>query len=157
MTEEPKGGPGRAALHSAAAQIGEQLAGRGRVLRGVVVDAPGAPGGGLTADLAVVAPDARPDDRGRHPGAGVEAVLEAAGPHPAGTARAYALGGIPLYVVVDTAAAVCTVHTAPSADGAYREAERVPFGNDLFLPLGGRTVVLRTDEFPTGPPTPGSV
>jgi hypothetical protein len=62
---------------------------------------------------------------------------------------------VPLYVVIDPAAGVCTVHTAPAPGGVYREAERVPFGNDLFLVLGERTLVLQTDGFPAGPPTPG--
>ncbi|GHF41627.1 hypothetical protein GCM10018790_19130 [Kitasatospora xanthocidica] len=153
---------------SAAGQFGEQPAGHGRVLSGVALDFPAAPGGhapdaaALTPDAAVLAPDltvlapgaVRAAD-GRFGAAAVEAVLEVARPGLAEAGRAYARGGVPLYVVVDPAGAVCTVHTAPSpAAGVYREAERVPFGNDLFLPLGGRTVVLRTDPFPTPFPAP---
>ncbi|WP_051711719.1 Uma2 family endonuclease [Streptomyces sp. NRRL S-350] len=137
-----------AVVLSAAGQFGEQPAGHGRVLSGVLLDFPGAPGG-LAPDLAVLAPDAARGERGRFGAAGVEAVLEVARPGLAEAGRVYAAGGVPLYVVVDPAAAVCTVHTAPSPEGVYREAERVPFGNDLFLPLGGRTAVLRTDVFPT--------
>ncbi|MFF2544244.1 Uma2 family endonuclease [Kitasatospora sp. NPDC058063] len=163
-----------AVVLGAAGQLGEQPAGHGRVLSGVAVDFPGArgapapdsapapapdPGSGsvpvpepgtvLAPDLAVLARDAVRGGRGRFAAAGVEAVLEVARPGLAEAARAYARSGVPLYVVVDPVAAVCTVHTAPSPEGVYREAERVPFGNDLFLPLGGRTVVLRTDDFPT--------
>ncbi|MET8539048.1 Uma2 family endonuclease [Kitasatospora sp. NPDC004799] len=148
----------RAVVLGAAGQLGEQPAGHGRVLSGVAVDFPAAPGGPaarggeepevLAPDLAVLARDAVRGGRGRFAAAAVEAVLEVARPGLAEAARAYARGGVPLYVVVDPAAAVCTVHTAPSPEGVYREAERVPFGNDLFLPLGGRTAVLRTDEFP---------
>ncbi|MFI8456235.1 Uma2 family endonuclease [Kitasatospora sp. NPDC085464] len=151
---------------SAAGQFGEQPAGHGRVLSGVAVDFPAAPGGPdrepavFAPDLAVLAPDAVRGERGRFGAAGVEAVLEVARPGLAEAGRAYARSGVPLYVVVDPAAAVCTVHSAPSPEGVYREAERVPFGNDLFLSLGGRTVVLRTDPFPTPssapPPTPGA-
>ncbi|MFJ2190318.1 Uma2 family endonuclease [Kitasatospora sp. NPDC087861] len=155
MPGMPQDGPRRETVLAAAAQIRDQLAGHGRVLSGAVVVTPAAPGG-LAPDLAVTAPGVEPDGRGRYAGSDVEAVLEVARPHLAETARAYALSGIPLYVMVDPAAAVCLVHTAPSADGAYREAERVPFGNDLFLPLGERTLVLRTEEFPAGPPTPGA-
>ncbi|MFD0396504.1 Uma2 family endonuclease [Kitasatospora sp. NPDC127121] len=145
----------RVVVLDAAAQIEDQLGGHGRVLSGAVTDVPaGAPD--LIPDLTVTAPGAEPDGRGRYAGRDVEAVLEVARPHLAEAALAYARSGIPLYVVVDPAAAACTVHTAPSADGGYREAERVPFGNDLFLPLAGRTLVLRTDEFPAGPPTPGA-
>ncbi|MFJ6616530.1 Uma2 family endonuclease [Kitasatospora sp. NPDC091335] len=155
-----------AVVLGAAGQLGEQPAGHGRVLSGVAVDFPAAPGGPgpeavpapdpavLAPDLAVLAGDAVRGARGRFGAAGVEAVLEVARPGLAEAARAYARSGVPLYVVVDPAAAVCTVHTAPSPEGVYREAERVPFGNDLFLPLGGRTVVLRTDEFPTPAPFP---
>ncbi|MEV7183603.1 Uma2 family endonuclease [Kitasatospora sp. NPDC093102] len=155
-----------AVVLGAAGQLGEQPAGHGRVLSGVAIDFPAAPGGpgrdrpdpgaALAPDLAVLARDAVRGGRGRFGAAGVEAVLEVARPGLAQAARAYARNGVPLYLVVDPAAAVCTVHTAPSPEGVYREAERVPFGNDLFLPLGGRTVVLRTDEFPTPSPTPGA-
>ncbi|MEV7020694.1 Uma2 family endonuclease [Kitasatospora sp. NPDC093558] len=142
---------------AAAVQIGSQLAGHGRVLSQVPIDFPAAPDG-LTPDLAVIAAGAGHNGRGRYDGASVEAVLEVAAPGgghgPA--ARAYAESGVPLYVLVDPAAAVCTVHTAPSPSGVYREAERVPFGNDLFLPLGDRTLVLQTDEFPAERPTPGT-
>ncbi|MFJ7907752.1 Uma2 family endonuclease [Kitasatospora sp. NPDC096204] len=147
-----------AVVLGAAGQLGEQPAGHGRVLSGVAIDFPAAPGGPdpvvLAPDLAVLARDALRGGRGRFGAAGVEAVLEVARPGLAEAAGAYARGGVPLYLVVDPAAAVCTLHTAPSPEGVYREAERVPFGNDLFLALGGRTAVLRTDEFPT--PSPAS-
>ncbi|WP_316520697.1 Uma2 family endonuclease [Kitasatospora brasiliensis] len=139
----------------AAGQLGEQPAGHGRVLSGVALDFPEAPDG-LAPDLTVLARDAVRGERGRFGAAGVEAVLELARPGLGRAARAYAHGGVPVYVVIDPMAAVCTVHTAPSPEGVYREAERVPFGNDLFLPLGGRTVVLRTDEFPVASATPGT-
>ncbi|MFD7454991.1 Uma2 family endonuclease [Kitasatospora sp. NPDC059827] len=136
-------------VFGAAVQIRGELGGRGRVLSRVLIDFPAAHGP-LAPDLVVLAADAGHNARGRYAAAAAEVVLEVA--HPGrdhAWARACAESGVPLYVVVDPAAAACTVHTAPSPGGVYREAERVPFGNDLFLPLGGRTVVLRTDEFPT--------
>ncbi|MGW2249713.1 Uma2 family endonuclease [Kitasatospora sp. NPDC001660] len=141
---------------SAAVQIMDQLAGHGRVLSQVLIDFPAAPGG-LAPDLAVIAPGAGRGADGRYGGPAVEAVLEVAAPGGGrgAAARAYAESGVPLYVVIDPAAGVCTVHTAPAPGGVYREAERVPFGNDLFLALGERTLVLQTDGFPAGPPTPG--
>lgn len=142
-------------VFDAAVQLREELAGHGRVLSRVLIDFPAAPGP-LAPDLAVLAADAVHGVRGRYGAAAVEAVLELARPGLAETGRAYAQGGVPLYVVVDPAAQACTVHTAPSPEGVYREAERVPFGNDLFLPLGDRTLVLRTDDFPTGPAAPGT-
>ncbi|MFJ9840015.1 Uma2 family endonuclease [Kitasatospora sp. NPDC101155] len=142
-------------VFGAAVQFEEQQVGPGRVLSGVVVDFPAA-SGPIAPDLVVLDPGAGRGARGRYGAAGVAAVLEVA--HPGrdhAWARACAQSGVPLYVVVDPAAADCTVHTAPDPGGVYREAERVPFGNDLFLPLGGRTVVLRTDEFPTPGTDPG--
>lgn len=139
----------------AAVQIEDELAGHGRVLSRVLIDFPAEPGP-LAPDLAVLAPAAVRDDRGRYRAGDVEAALELARPGLAEAGRAYARAGVPLYVVVDPAAAACTVHTAPAPTGVYREAERVPYGNDLFLPLGERTLVLRSDDFPVASPTPGS-
>ncbi|WP_406197620.1 Uma2 family endonuclease [Kitasatospora sp. NBC_01560] len=156
---EPQDEDRRAVVRGAAAQIGEQLAGRGRVLPDAVIDCP-AGAVGDAPDLVVLAPGARPDGRGRYRVRDVEAVLDVAppgrAPEHAARARAYAECGIATHVVVDPAAEVCTVHTAPAPGGAYREAEHVPFGNDLFLPLAGRTLVLRTDDFSAGRPTPGT-
>ncbi|MGW2376428.1 MULTISPECIES: Uma2 family endonuclease [Kitasatospora] len=143
-------------VFDAAVQIGDELGGRRRVLSQVLIDFPAAHGP-LAPDLAVVAPDAVHNARGRYEAAEVEMVLEVA--HPGrdhAWVRACAESGVPLYVVVDPAAEVCTVHTAPDSGGGYREAERVPFGNDLFLPLGDRTLVLQTGGFPTERPTPGT-
>ncbi|MFJ2777883.1 Uma2 family endonuclease [Kitasatospora sp. NPDC087315] len=143
---------------AARAQIDGQLAGRGAVRQDVVVRAPSGRSG-RAAELAVVAPGAEHTAGGGYRAADLEAVLEVtdrsrrAG-DPAGRHRFLAECGIPLYVVVDPVAAVCTVHSAPQPGGTYREAERVPFGNDLFLPLAERTLVLRTDDFPVGPATP---
>ncbi|MGW4893619.1 Uma2 family endonuclease [Kitasatospora sp. NPDC004240] len=140
---------------SAAPQIKEQLAGHGRVLSDVMIDFPSTLFG-YAPDLAVVAPGAERNDRGRFEWHDLEAVLEVVSPsghdeRHAKKVRTYAECGIPLYVVIDPAEEVCTVHGHPQRGGAYREAERVPFGNDLFLPLGERTLVLSTDGFPADP------
>ncbi|MFF2039300.1 Uma2 family endonuclease [Kitasatospora sp. NPDC058170] len=140
---------------SAAPQIRTQLAGRGRVLSDVMIDFP-SPRFGYAPDLAVVAPGAERNARHRFEWHDLEAVIEVASPSGRDEdhlrkVRTYAECGIPLYVVVDPAAAVCTVHSAPQPAGSYREAERVPFGNDLFLPLADRTLVLSTDGFPADP------
>ncbi|AUY52179.1 Uma2 family endonuclease [Streptomyces sp. CB01881] len=147
-------------VRGAEQQVREQLAGHGTVLSGVVVDF-ASPQYGYAPDLALVAPGARRNARQRFEARDLEAVLEVV-PRSrqdddfVRKQRYLAASGIPLYVVVDPAAAVCTVHSHPLQGGTYREAERVPFGNDLFLPLPGRTLVLRTDDFPAGPPTPGA-
>ncbi|MFE2915946.1 Uma2 family endonuclease [Kitasatospora indigofera] len=143
----------------AAPQIESQLAGRGEILPDVAVDLPSVPGG-LVPALAVVAPGAGPDRRGRYRGSDLEAVLDVV-PRPdqgddlARALRAYAAGGVPLCVVVDPVEAVCTVHSDPQRTGGYREAERVPFGNDLYLPLADRTLVVETAGFPVEGAPPG--
>ncbi|MEV6973520.1 Uma2 family endonuclease [Kitasatospora sp. NPDC093806] len=144
----------------ASTQIKKQLSGKGRILSDVMIDFPSTLFG-YAPDMAVIAPGAERNSRRRFEWHDVEAVLEAVSPSSEDNdyvkkVRAYAECGIPIYVVIDPAQAVCTVHTAPTRTGAYREAERVPFGNDLFLPLGDRTLVLETGDFPTEPGTPGS-
>ncbi|MFB6888838.1 hypothetical protein ACFCX4_05915 [Kitasatospora sp. NPDC056327] len=111
--------------------------------------------GGRTAALVVLARGAVTDAAGRYRPGDAVVVLEA-GPEPAGRHRAHADAGVPLYVVVDPGERVCTVHSRPLPGAGYREAERVPFGNDLFLPLEEGTLVLETGDFPAGPPTPGA-
>ncbi|MGW6913156.1 hypothetical protein ACWGB8_04935 [Kitasatospora sp. NPDC054939] len=144
-------------------QVQDQLGGHGRVLPGD--EAAGLLPSGLlpagdTPDLVILPPAGGPDtpgepgDSGR--GGGPLAVLDVAPRAPRDAAavhrhRALAGAGVPLYVVVDPAEEVCTVHSRPLPDGGYREAERVPFGNDVFLPLADRTLVLRTDGLPADP------
>ncbi|WP_233289012.1 hypothetical protein [Kitasatospora sp. MBT63] len=53
--------------------------------------------------------------------------------------------------MIDPREGVCTVHSAPQRSGVYRETGRVPFGEDLTVPLEGRAVVIRTDGFPRDP------
>ncbi|MFJ8430007.1 hypothetical protein ACIQ9P_01765 [Kitasatospora sp. NPDC094019] len=114
-------------------------------------------GDGPRTRLLVLAPGASSDAAGRYRTADALAVLEVVPvPDPAGGHRAHADARVPLYVVVDPGEAVCTVHSRPLPGVGYREAERVPFGNDLFLPLGERTLVLETGDFPVEPPTPGA-
>ncbi|MGC0318281.1 hypothetical protein QBC98_006798 [Kitasatospora acidiphila] len=62
----------------------------------------------------------------------------------------YAQCGIPIYVVIDPASAVCTVHSSPRSSGAFADREEVPFGADLVLHLEGREMVIETTGFPRG-------
>jgi hypothetical protein len=135
MTTDP-----HAIVRAAAGQIGAQLGGRGEIRTALPVS-------GVTADLAVLAPG---------PPRVVEAVLDVAPGSPAddrvaARLRAHAASGVPVYVVVDPAAALCTVHTDPEPSGLYRTAEQLPFGADLFVQLPGRTLVIGTDAFPGDP------
>ncbi|MFF1902191.1 Uma2 family endonuclease [Kitasatospora sp. NPDC058218] len=160
VTMTPRTAASAAIARAVAAQAGEQSAGHGTVLAEAVVDFPSARYG-YAPDVALVAPGARPGARGRFGWRDLEAVLEAVPRSQQDDDfvrkhRFFAECGIPLYVLVDPAVAVCTVYSAPQPAGTYREAERVPFGNDVFLPLAERTLVLRTDDFPVESPTPGA-
>lgn len=136
----------------AATQIKAQLAGQGVILSDVMIDFPSSLYG-YAPDLAIVAPGAEHNSRRRYEWHDLEAVLEVVSKSNqdndfAKKLRLYAECGIPLYVVIDPAEAVCTVHSGPQSTGAYRITESVPFGEDLILPLEGRTIVIKTDGFP---------
>lgn len=138
----------------AAPQIKAQLAGRGRVLSDVMVDFPSSQYG-YAPDLAIVAPEAEHNSRGRYEWHDLEAVLEV---EP--TARQdsdfvkkinfYAECAIPLHVVIDPSSALCTIHSSPQPEGVYASSEVVPFGENLVLPLEGREIVIDTTGFPRG-------
>lgn len=139
----------------AAPQIEAQLAGRGDILSDVMVDFPSTLYG-YAPDLAVVAPGAEHNSRGRYEWHDLEAVLEVVAKSNQDNdfvkkLKLYAECGIPTYVVIDPAEAVCTVHRAPQRSGRYEDSEQVPFGEDLRLQLEGREIVIRTDGFPRDP------
>ncbi|WP_035805412.1 Uma2 family endonuclease [Kitasatospora mediocidica] len=108
---------------------------------------------GYAPDLAIVAPGAEHNSRGRYEWHDLEAVLEIVSKSNQDNdfvkkLRLYAECGIPVYVVIDPAGAVCTVHSAPQSTGSYRKTGAVPFGEDLVVPLDGREIVIRTGQFP---------
>ncbi len=140
----------RRIVAAAREQLLRQPGGHGGVLSQVSPD-------GREAALVLLAPGASSDAAGGYRAGDALVVLEVAPvPERAGRHRVHADARVPLYVVVDPGEAVCTVHSRPLPGVGYREAERVPFGNDLFLPLGERTLVLETGDFPVEPPTPGA-
>ncbi|WP_432105239.1 Uma2 family endonuclease [Streptomyces sp. bgisy091] len=64
--------------------------------------------------------------------------------------RAYARGGVPIYLLIDrfdTRGAMATLFTEPNEDGTYKHSEAVPFGKPLPLPAPF-DVTLLTDDFP---------
>lgn len=139
----------------AAPQIEAQLAGRGDILSDVMVDFPSSLYG-YAPDLAIVAPGAEHNNRGRYEWHDLEAVLEVVSKSNQDNdfvkkLKLYAECAVPIYVVVDPSEGVCTVHRGPQRTGTYEDAEQVPFGAELRLPLEGRTIVIRTDGFPTDP------
>ncbi|WP_371482258.1 Uma2 family endonuclease [Kitasatospora sp. NBC_00315] len=152
----PRREAGRQAVLAASPQIEAQLAGRGVLVADARIDFPSADHG-YAPDLAVLAPGAAPGRRGRYSWRVIEAAFDVV-PRPeqdhdyVRKLRFLSECGVPLYVVVDPVEALCTVHSDPQRAGAYREAERVPFGSDLYLPLADRTLVIGTGDFPAEPP-----
>ncbi|MEU6763463.1 hypothetical protein ABZ916_13165 [Streptomyces sp. NPDC046853] len=51
-------------------------------------------------------------------------------------------------MVIDPEDGVCTVHRGPNRTGSYEDATKIPFGQDLILPLHGRDITITTDGFP---------
>lgn len=137
---------------AAAPQIKEHLAGHGTVLSRVMIDFP-SDQYGYAPDLAIIAPGAERNSRGRFEWHSVEAIIEVVPKSSrdndfAKKVHFYAKCGIPLYVVTDPEDGVCTVHRHPTRIGSYEDATEVPFGEDLALPLQGRDITITTDGFP---------
>lgn len=70
-------------------------------------------------------------------GDGIALVVEVTSTRPQrdreGKRRCYAVGGIPLYLLVDRGASSLTLFSAPEG-GDYRQLSTVPFGKPLTLP-----------------------
>ncbi|MFI8320902.1 Uma2 family endonuclease [Streptomyces sp. NPDC085529] len=148
----PQGESQSDVLIEAAPQIKKQLAGQGKVLSDVMIDFPSSLWG-YAPDLAIVAPGSERNKRGRFEWHSLEAVLEIISLSTRDDdfekkLRMYAECAIPLYVIIDPSENVCTVHSNPTRTGTYTEQEKIPFGEDLVLPLEGREIVVRTDGFP---------
>ncbi|MGB8940514.1 MAG: Uma2 family endonuclease [Streptomyces sp.] len=137
---------------AAAPQIEEQLAAHGGILSDVMIDFPSSQYG-YAPDLAIVAPGAERNSRGRFEWHSLEAVIEIVSRSSrdndfAKKFRLCAECGIPLYVVIDPEDGVCTVHRGPTRTGNYEDEAKIPFGQDLVLPLQGRDFTITTDGFP---------
>ncbi|MFH8485606.1 Uma2 family endonuclease [Streptomyces longisporoflavus] len=135
-----------------APQIDQQLAGHGAVLSDVMIDFPSSQYG-YAPDLAIVAPGAERNSRGRFEWHSLEAVIEVVSRSSrdndfAKKFRLYAECGIPLHVVIDPEDGVCTVHRGPTRSGGYADEAKIPFGQDLVLPLQGRDITITTGGFP---------
>ncbi|QEU94247.1 Uma2 family endonuclease [Streptomyces kanamyceticus] len=136
----------------AAPQIEQQLAAHGDILSDVMIDFPSSEYG-YAPDLAIVAPGAERNNRGRFEWHSLEAVLEVVSKSSRDNGfnkkfRLYAECGIPVYVVIDPEVGACTVHRGPTRTGTYDDATDIAFGQDLVLPLQGREITVRTDGFP---------
>lgn len=137
---------------AAAPQIKQHLAGHGTVLSRVMIDFPSGQYG-YAPDLAIVAPGAGRNSRGRFEWHSLEAVIEVVPKSGrdndfAKKVHFYAKCGIPFYVVVDPEGGVCTAHRHPTRTGDYDSSTEIAFGQDLVLPLQGRDISVTTDDFP---------
>ncbi|GAA1892252.1 hypothetical protein GCM10009837_12840 [Streptomyces durmitorensis] len=136
----------------AAPQIRRQLASRGKALSDVMIDFPSSLYG-YAPDLAIIAPGAERNSRGRFEWHSLEAVIEVVSKSSrdndfAKKFHLYAECSIPIYVVIDPEDGICTVHRHPTGVGSYEDATEIPFGQDLVLPLEGRDITIATDTFP---------
>ncbi|MFD5265345.1 Uma2 family endonuclease [Streptomyces sp. NPDC058335] len=60
---------------------------------------------------------------------------------------AYAVAGVPLYLIADPYLGRCTVYTEPK-DGGYQCEPRVDYGTDVDLTTTALDLTLKTDTFP---------
>jgi Uma2 family endonuclease len=125
---------------------------KAKIFSDVRVDFPGE-NNAFCPDVAKLCDDAKPDDAGRWRYQDVEFVAEVVsrgtGKNDYGPKRtAYALAGVPVYLIADPYQRKCHVYTEP-ADGDYAREVTVAFGVELDLketPLG---ITLPTDGFPS--------
>lgn len=124
---------------------------RKRIASDVRVDFPGRLNG-FASDVAAFKEDSVKDAKGRWRCQDVEFVAEVISKDTAGNdygpkLDAYAVAGVPVYVIADPYTGECHLHTRPR-DGKYRTALTFDFGDEIDLtgtPVG---INLRTDEFP---------
>jgi Uma2 family endonuclease len=124
---------------------------RAPVFSDVRIDFPGDENG-FCPDVAKLREGAAKDARGRWRYEDVEFVAEVISK---GTAHndygpkktAYAVAGVPLYLIVDPYQGRCHAYTHPK-DGDYHTETRVDFGEDVDLTGTVLDLVLKTDNFP---------
>lgn len=115
------------------------------------IDFPGE-GNGFAPDVAKIADEAKMDDQGRWSYEDVEFVAEVTSESSAGNDYgpkriAYALAGVPVYVIVDPYAGRCHAFSQPKG-GEYRSEHTVLFGTPLDLTGTAVDLVLPTVGFP---------
>ncbi|MFW6694367.1 Uma2 family endonuclease [Streptomyces sp. MAR4 CNX-425] len=129
-----------------------ELGGSAKVLSDVRIDFPGKKNA-LCPDVLKIREGAKPGKKGRWAYEDIDFVAEVISP---GTGRndygpkktAYALAGVPVYLIADPYQRKCHVYTEPK-DGDYAKEVIVAFGTELDLketPLG---LTLPTDRFPS--------
>ncbi|GAA3841368.1 Uma2 family endonuclease [Streptomyces phyllanthi] len=136
------------------ADIYEQLRAkypRKRVKSDVRIDYPGHLNG-FASDVTVMAEGAAKDSRGLWQHQDVEFVAEVISRSTAANdydakKTAYALAGVPVYLIADPYQGRCRVYTHPK-DGDYATETKASFGDDVDLTDTVVGLTLKTDEFP---------
>ncbi|GAA2684904.1 Uma2 family endonuclease [Streptomyces aculeolatus] len=126
--------------------------GKIKVFSDVRIDFPGEENA-FCPDVAKLRDDAKPDGMGRWRHQDVEFVAEVVsrgtGKNDYGPKKtAYALAGVPVYLIADPYQRKCHVYTEPG-DGDYVKEVVVAFGAALDLKVTPLGFVLRTDRFPS--------
>nr|BFD84189.1 Uma2 family endonuclease [Streptomyces sp. Xyl84] len=124
---------------------------RVRMFTDVRIDFPG-PENGFCPDVAKLREGAAKDDEGRWRWQDVEFVAEVISK---GAARndygpkkaAYALAGVPVYLIADPYQGRCHVYTEPKED-RYACELRVEYGSDVDMTTTPLGLTLKTDAFP---------
>ncbi|MFF9124505.1 Uma2 family endonuclease [Streptomyces sp. NPDC014889] len=124
---------------------------RTRVFTDVRIDFPGLENG-FCPDVAKLREGAAKDPDGRWRHEDVDFIAEVISK---GTAHndygpklmAYALAGVPVYLIADPYQGRCHLYTEPK-EGSYTCELRVDYGTDVDMSTTPLGLVLRTDEFP---------
>ncbi|MBT2395536.1 Uma2 family endonuclease [Streptomyces sp. ISL-100] len=124
---------------------------RKRIASDVRIDFPGRLNG-FASDVAAFKEDSVKDGNGRWRYQDVEFVAEVISKDTAGNdygpkLDAYAVAGVPVYVIADPYTGECHLHTRPR-DGKYRTALTFDFGDEIDLTGTLVGITLGTDEFP---------
>ncbi|MFF8596510.1 Uma2 family endonuclease [Streptomyces sp. NPDC015220] len=121
------------------------------VFSDVRIDFPGHENG-FCPDVAMLGDSAKKDDEGRWRHQDVEFVAEVISEGTAANdygpkKTAYALAGVPVYLIVDPYRARCHLYTQPK-DGEYLTDTSVAFGAEVDMTTTPLGLTLRTDGFP---------
>ncbi|MEU5094033.1 Uma2 family endonuclease [Streptomyces sp. NPDC020996] len=122
-----------------------------RLASDVRIDFPGRLNG-FACDVAALAERSVKDDNGRWRHQDVEFVAEVICKDTAANdygpkKLAYAVAGVPVYLIVDPYQGKCRLHTQPK-EGEYVSELSITFGADVDMTTTHLGLVLRTDGFP---------
>ncbi|PZG92711.1 hypothetical protein C1I97_29225 [Streptomyces sp. NTH33] len=109
---------------------------------------------GLAPDLAKFRDGATPDAKGRWCPKDVEFIAEViskdTGSNDYGPKKAaYALAGVPVYLIADPYLGECRLFTQPK-DGEYLSDTSITYGGEIDMTATPLGLTVRTDDFPRG-------